>query len=210
MVKFRIFPWFSLIVVLGFLPFSGRTQGTSSRTTLKYFNKTEIGTAMGIGTFKGDIDSGSVQRKLNNDQLIFPIQTINGFTFSDKLGIGLGLGIEFWDEGLFYPVFGHVFYDLKSDGNTFFGSMNIGKAFGKRYATSYYAEGNGGLLFSIGIGYKMTVWKRLKFLYELFYRYQSIESYYTVYYDSDRTKSSQVDEKFPYNFIGLRIGIFFR
>lgn len=203
-------PKLFLFIVLFFLSGQLRPQEHSGSTTMKYFNKTEIGTAIGIGTFKGDIDSGSVQRKINNNQMIFPVQTINGFNFSGKLGLGIGVGVEFWEEGFFVPVFAHVYYDLKPDGNTFFGSMNLGKAIGTRYATSYYAEGKGGLLFSLGLGYKMVVWKRLKFLYELFYRYQSIESYYTVYYDAARTKYSTVDDKFPYHFAGFKIGIFFQ
>jgi hypothetical protein len=202
-------PGFMLVTILLCLTIKSGAQGSGGRTSLEFFNKTEIGTAMGIGKFKGDIDSGAVQRKLNNDQLIFPIQTINGFIFSNRLGIGLGVGIEFWKEGLFFPVFAHLCYDIKPAENTFFGSLSLGSAIGTRNETSFYAAGKGGLLFSLGAGYKMKVWKSLQFEYEFFYRYQSIESHYTVYYDAARTKSTTVDEKFPYHFAGFKIGIFF-
>jgi hypothetical protein len=185
------------------------SQGSNARTTLEYFNKTEIGTAIGFGTFKGDVDSGGVQKKLKNDQLIFPIQTINGFIIAGRVGIGIGVGIEFWKDGLFYPVFGHAYYDFSSKENSFFASMNLGAAIGTREATSFYAEGKGGLLFTAGVGYKMKVLKRLQFVYEVYYRYQAIESSYRIYFDAAKTKYTTVDDKFPYNFAGFKIGIFF-
>jgi hypothetical protein len=185
------------------------SQESNARSSLKYFNKTEAGVALGIGSFKGDIDSGSVQHKLRNNQLIFPIQTINGFIISGKVGIGLGLGIEFWKEGLFYPVFGHLYYDFKDSENTFFGSVNLGTAIGTRNETSYYASGKGGFLFSVGAGYKMKVAKRLQFEYEIYYRYQAIKSTYKQYFDKAQTKFINIDETFPYNFAGFKIGIFF-
>ena len=202
---------FGMLLVSMFIVAPGQaiSQDSNARTSLEFFNKTEIGTAIGLGYFKGDIDSGYAQRKLRNDQLIFPIQTINGFIISGRVGIGLGVGVEIWKEGLFFPVFGHLYYDFKPADNTFFGSLNLGTAIGTRNETSYYASGKGGLLFSLGLGYKMQVFKRLQFIYEIYYRYQAIESYYTVYYDSARTKSYTVDDKFPYNFAGFKIGIFF-
>jgi hypothetical protein len=207
MNKFTLISGFLIIIILSIKTPLLIAQESNARPSLEYFNKTEIGTALGIGSFKGDIDSGFAQRKLRNDQLIFPIQTINGFIISGRVGIGLGLGVEIWKEGLFYPVFGHIYYDFKASENTFFASMNLGTAIGTRYATTYYPSGKGGLLFTIGAGYKMKVLKRLAFEYELYYRYQAIESYYTVYYT--RTKYTQMDDKFPYNFVGFKIGIFF-
>ncbi len=209
MIKLSQIPRLLLLAlfVVAFSPLAA--QESNARMTLEYFNKTEIGAAFGIGSFKGDIDSGYAQRKMRNDQLIFPIQTINGFIVSGRVGIGLGLGVEIWKEGLFFPIFGHLYYDFKPSENTFFGSLNLGTAIGTRYETSYYPSGKGGLLFSLGVGYKMKVVKRLQFEYELYYRYQAILSHYTIYYDSARKKFSTVDEKFPYNFIGFKIGIFF-
>lgn len=197
-----------LVVLFITLPEPVSAQESSTGMTLKYFNKTEVGTALGIGSFKGDIDSIYPQHKIRNNQIIFPIQTINGVIISGRVGIGLGLGIEIWKEGLFYPVFGHLFYDFKPSENTFFGSLNLGTAIGTRNETSYYASGKGGLLFSLGAGYKMKVMKRLQFVYELYYRYQAIESTYTQY-NSYPAKPIKVDDTFSYNFAGFRIGILF-
>jgi len=207
------FSWISglpIILFIALTSFRSVAQESNARTSLEYFNKTEIGTALGFGTFKGDIYYESTQRTLKNDQLIFPFQTINGFIISGRIGVGLGLGVEIWKEGLFYPVFGHIYYDFKKDvANTFFASMNLGTAIGTRYETFNYPSGKGGFLFSLGVGYKMKLSKRLQFEYELFYRYQAIESYYRAYYNSAQTKFTEVDQKVPYNFVGFKIGIFF-
>jgi hypothetical protein len=184
-------------------------QDSGGNLSLTYFNKTEAGAAFGLGSIKGDIDSGAVQHKYRNDQLIFPIETINGFVIGNRVGIGLGVGVEFWKNAFFVPVFGHLYYDFKPTGNTFFGSLNLGSAIGNRKETAYQASGKGGFLFSLGVGYRMEIAKRLQLVYELYYRYQAIDSHYTVYFDSARKKSTTVDEKFPYQFLGFKIGIFF-
>jgi hypothetical protein len=198
-----------LLLLLCLYAFNSLSAQGSKSMTLEFFNKTQAGTTIGFGSFKGDIDSGYMQKKLKNDELTFQAQTINGFIISDRLGLGLGLGVEVWKEGLFFPVFLNVFYDFKKAPNTFYANMDIGNDYGNRYGTSYYPSGKGGLLFDIGFGYKMKVAKRLQFLYEAFYRYQTIKSHYTVYYDAARTKYTTVDDNFPYNFFGLRIGIFY-
>jgi hypothetical protein len=96
--------------------------------------------------------------------------------------------------------------------NTLFACINLGQAFGKRDSTYYYASGKGGLLFSIGFGYKMKIGKRFQFEYEIFYRYQAIQSTYRNYYVAkDSTEHfTTIDYKVPYNFAGFRIGVLFR
>jgi hypothetical protein len=189
----------------------GFSQNTNVPAAFRYFNKTEAAVGLGFGSFKADIDTNHIQKKLKNDQIIFSVQTINGVCISGRYGLGLGIGAEFWQKGMFYPVFVHLYYDFKDDENTPFAFLNIGKAFGTRYATYYYASGQGGFLFSIGAGYKMKVSKRLQFEYALFYRYQAIQStYQTEFVSNGKLISSTTDYKVPYNFGGFRIAILFR
>jgi hypothetical protein len=186
-------------------------QDPTTQQTLRYFNKTEAGVGIGLGKFKTDIFNG-YQKTVKNDQVIISVQTINGIIISGRAGLGLGLGAEFWQKGMFYPVFAHLFYDFKSSGNTPFAYINLGQAFGKRDSTYYYASGKGGLLFSIGAGYKMKIGKRFHFEYEIFYRYQAIQSTYRNYYlakDSTYHFTTE-DYKLPYHFAGFKIGVLFR
>ena len=187
-------------------------QDPVSKQTFRYFNKTEIGAGIGLGKFKTDILSNGFQRTIKNDQLVISPQTINGIIISDRVGLGLGLGAEFWQKGMFYPVFAHFFYDFKPADNTPFAYINLGEAFGKRDSTYNYSSGKGGLLFSIGFGYKMKIGKRFQFEYEIFYRYQAIQSTYRQYYiAADSTEHfSTHDYKVPYHFAGFKIGVVFR
>ena len=186
-------------------------QDQDAKTAFQYFNKTEVGIGLGLGKLKTDIHNG-FQMTVKNDQIIISAQTINGIVISGRAGLGVGLGAEFWQKGMFYPVFAHFYYDFKPTDNTPFAYINLGQAFGKRDSTYYYASGKGGLLFSIGVGYKMRIGKRFQFEYEIFYRYQAIQSTYRQYYvASDSTEHfATIDYKVPYHFAGFKIGVLFR
>jgi len=187
-------------------------QNSGEMPGFKYFNKTEAGIGIGLGNFKTDLYSTGYQKSIRNDQIIISPQTINGFIISGRVGLGLGLGVEIWEKGMFYPVFAHLFYDLKASDNTPFAYINLGEAFGKRDSTHFYASGTGGFLFSIGAGYKMKISKRFQFEYELFYRYQSIQSTYHSYYTAadSTTHFSTIDYKVAYHFVGFKFGILFK
>lgn len=181
------------------------------RQTFRYFNKTEVGAGIGLGKFKTDIMSNGFQRTIKNDQLVISPQTINGIIISERVGLGVGLGAEFWQKGMFYPVFAHLYYDFKPSENTPYAFINLGEVFGRCDSTYNYASGKGGLLFSLGVGFKMKIGKRFQFEYEIFYRYQAIQSTYRHYYlAADSTEHfSTLDYKVPYHFAGFKIGILF-
>jgi hypothetical protein len=191
---------------------SAFAQNEFADRSIHYFNKTEVSVGFGLGSFKTNVVNG-YQQKVKNDQIPVSIQTINGFIFSGRAGLGLGVGVEFWQDGLFFPVFGHLYYDLKPSDNTFFGSVSIGSAIGDRYATSYYDAGKGGFMICLGIGYKMKLLKRLQFQYELYYKYQAVQSTYSIItrdtVPTPHNNYSTIDYKVPYNFLGVRIGILF-
>lgn len=175
--------------------------------TAKYFNKTEAGYAFGIGKFQNHIIDG-IRTHTNNDQTIFSLQTVNGFMFNDRVGVGAGFGIEFWEKGIFYPLFGQLSYYLKPAPTTFYANASLGYGFGNRDETTYYASGTGGSMFSIGIGYAKEISPRFRFHFEVCYQNQALQSAYNVYIND--TLRSQVDYKIALSFIGFRVGIHFK
>src|SRR5271157_1354 len=112
-------------------------QNVSEKSGFQYFNKTEVGIGIGFGSFGTDNIRGYV-KKAKNSQIIVSPQTINGIVISGRVGLGVGLGAEFWQKGMFYPVFAHLSYDFRPLDNTPFAYINLGEAFGKRDSTSSY------------------------------------------------------------------------
>ncbi len=196
------------LLISGLVNF-GFTQDTFEKPAFQYFNKTEVGVGLGFGSFGTDDYQGYVKKAKNNQIIVSP-QIINGIVISGRAGLGIGLGAEFWEKGMFYPVFAHFFYDFKPSDDTPFAYINLGEAFGKRDSTAAYESGKGGFLFSIGIGFKKRIGKWFQFEYELFYRYQAITSNYRTYYDTIATHYTTTEYKVPYNFAGFKIGVLFK
>jgi hypothetical protein len=203
---YRIILAFSFVLTANLI----LAQAGNEDKSLKYFNRTEAGVSFGIGSFKTNIYNG-IQKKVRNDEIVVTFQTINGFKYMNKVSVGLSLGAELWQNGLFWPVYGYIGYDFKPADNNFFADFFIGYAAGKRDSTSFYHAGKGAFALTVGVGYKMKVAKNLKFIYEIFYKYQAIESDYSIYYMNNDSivKTSTVDYKIPLSFAGFKIGIWF-
>lgn len=188
---------------------SSFSQSNANDRSLKFFNRTDAGVSFGIGSFKTDIYNG-IQKTIRNDEIVVTLQTTNGVRYLDKIGLGVSFGVEKWQNGWFYPLYGYLSYDAKPAQNTVFGALYLGYAFGKRDSTTYYQEGEGAFALSIGLGYKLKVAKKLWFVYEVFYKYQSLESSYDMITQiNDSTYTTRMNYKLPLHFAGFKIGIHF-
>lgn len=193
-------------------------ESDSSTNTLRYFNKTEFGVSFGIGSYSNNVYNG-VTYKVKNDEIVVTLQTVNGVMYNNRWMLGLSLGVEKWRYGLFWPVYGYLGYNFKRTDNTFFANIYLGYGIGTRYShgggeydRSYVAEGKGAFALMLGVGYKMKVAKKLKFGYEIFYKYQAINtSYQNIYQKSDTSQvvSSTIDYKLGQHFAGFKISVFF-
>ena len=206
-MKNQLFPtlfFFSLLIFK-----SGYSQDTTYQGhTLKYFNKTEAGFSFGLGSFNTDVVNG-IQRTVKNDELVFTLQTINGFKYMNKLAVGISFGAEIWHDALLWPICVYIGYDFKPADNTMFANIYLGSAMGKRNATSYFHEGTGAFALTLGVGYKMRVSKKLRFSYEVFYKYQALNSSYDNSLTKTDTVTRTINYTVPLNFAGFKIGINF-
>ncbi|HNX85432.1 MAG TPA: hypothetical protein PKN12_00735 [Bacteroidales bacterium] len=205
------------IILISFLVWVLFAEGTAQTSTtdksLVFFNKTEGGVAFGIGSFKTNVVNG-IQKKARNDEIVVSLQTINGVKYLDRVTVGVSIGVEKWQNGLFWPVYAYLGYALKPTANSFFANIYLGYGFGTRYSTNFYEQGSGAFGMSIGVGYQMRISKKLRFLYEIFYRYQAVESTYFRINDIESDtgtyqKKTAVDYKVPLHFAGFKIGICF-
>jgi hypothetical protein len=194
-------------------------ESDTASNTLKYFNKTEVGVSFGIGSYPNNIYNG-VTYKLKNTEIAATLQTVNGIMYNNRWMLGVSVGVEKWKEGLFWPVYGYLGYNFRRTDNTFFANIYLGYGIGTRYAgggsesnTSYVAQGSGAFALMIGVGYKMKITKSVKFGYEVFYRYQALNTHYTNYYKSDTSNvylpTGTIDYKLGLNFAGFKLAIFF-
>jgi|WetSurMetagenome_2_1015567.scaffolds.fasta_scaffold40554_3 hypothetical protein len=200
------------IVPLFFLVLAGSSlaaQEQNNEKSARYFNQTELGIGFGVGKFNTDITPQG-QYTVKNNEVPISLQTINGFIFNERIGAGLGLGVEMWKDGLFFPLFGQLTYYFKAEEKGFFVSGNIGYGFGTRDSTSIYHAGTGALTAGVSLGYRMKVAKRLQFMYEFYYKYQAIQSSYSIYYSDSTRQDALIDYKVPMNFLGFRIGVIFK
>lgn len=190
---------------------SNEPEEAKKPSSVKFFNKTEAGVSFGIGSFPTDVVNG-IQKKIRNDEMPIVLQTTNGIMYMDRLALGVTVGAERWTGGFFWPVYGYLGYDFKPAANSIFANIYLGYGIGTRYSTTYVQEGTGAFSFSIGVGYKMFVTKKLKFMYEVFYKYQAVESTYSRIVDVQVDtltvrKTSLVEYKVPLHFMGFKIGI---
>ena len=190
----------------------------TASNTLKYFNKTELGVSFGIGSFNSNVYSGAngYTSKVKNIEIPFTLQTVNGVMYNNRWMLGVSLGVEKWQSGLFWPVYGYLGYNFTKTDNTFFANIYLGYGIGTRYSTSSYNQGSGAFALMLGVGYRMKVTKNLRFGYEIFYKYQAINSSYNIfkYVTSDSIhyewkQYSSTDNKVGLNFAGFKIAIFF-
>ncbi|MEI6888329.1 MAG: hypothetical protein ACOYM0_08980 [Bacteroidales bacterium] len=193
-------------------------ESDTASNTLKYFNKTELGVSIGIGSFGTDVYNG-IAYKVKNDEIVATLQTVNGVMYNNRWLLGVSIGVEKWRYGLFWPVYGYLGYNFKRTENTFFANIYLGYGIGTRYSRgssenrSYIAQGSGAFALMIGVGYKMKIAKNLKFGYEIFYKYQALNSSYQNFNKADTAKVYPppriVSYKVGLHFAGFKIAIFF-
>jgi hypothetical protein len=209
----------ALILCFALFPFGSFAQQSDTVSyTLKYFNKTEFGVSFGFGSYQGDVYSGTNggTKTLKNTEIVATLQTVNGIMYNRRWMLGASVGVEKWQNGLFWPVYGYLGYNFKRADNTFFANIYLGYGFGTRYASDpNYNQGSGAFAMMIGVGYRMKVTKVLKFGYEIFYKLQTVKSTYDLYrYDSigpnnhEWRQYATTDYKFNMNFAGFKVTMF--
>ena len=209
----RFIGFFLVYTILFLRPVPAQTPSGSSSW---YGNRTEAGISLGFGKFKTNVVNNN-QLSIKNNEIVFLIHTINGIKLQDRAFLGLGVGYELWQKGSFIPLFGYLSYDLQKKENPFVASVSLGYSFGTREAKTGtldgindYNSGKGGFMASIGLGYRLKISNKLKFVYEVFYKYQAIQSSYnTIVTDSvGKIKyNSSADYNLVNHFFGFRIGI---
>jgi hypothetical protein len=125
-----------------------------------FTNITSLGLGFGIGTIG---DEGGV----NNDGTYFALHTVNGYHVNRSLSLGVGAGIEWYDDYELVPVYADIRYSpsLTEWAPFFYGNLGFGLGFLEE-------DYDGGLMAGIGGGVQKSVNSNFAFLGSIGYRFQ--------------------------------------
>jgi hypothetical protein len=168
-----------------------------------YINNTTFGLMMGNAGYGAAINPS--------------FQTINSLTFCTKYQGGLGIGMDFMNDGVFSPVFADFRYHFLD------GEVSPYVAVGGGYAVplmdsrirygfypQYYSKSNGGPMSYVQLGLRNLVKPHLGYSLSLGYRFQYLTSDYDRYFwNSGEESFVRVHEKLTMHRVDVRIGILF-
>jgi hypothetical protein len=106
---------------------------------------------------------------------------LNGIFESNMtpITIGIGSGLEIWNNGLIIPLIGEFRYSLSENGIRPFLVGDVGYGFGKINDVDGFDKG--GVLFSVGAGMKTTLNAKSDVLFEVGYFFQKAKVYHLNY-----------------------------
>jgi hypothetical protein len=168
-----------------YLPFQYEPKG--------YVNITDFGLLIGTGN--------------NNQNGIFSVSTMNGYSFASRFIAGAGVGIELF-ESLMLPLYADTRIILMKNRITPYAGLKTGYSFALEDPAANWDESydsHGG--FTLGTGAGIFIWinDRSSFEINLSYRYQAIKTDRTYQWSGETTTLTT-----RYNRLELRFGILFQ
>lgn len=145
--------------------------------------------------------------QVSNDNFIYKSGWLLQYTadvqVSTRVYYGIGGGIEKFDDETFFPLYASFKGLLKKKDSTPYLTAQMGYAFASN--TNYYSYAGyryrGGILFSPGFGYKLSVKDKYSVLFSVNYKHQFARVQYKTF--DSRTFQDEIN----YDFISFRIGL---
>ncbi|SFA54887.1 Outer membrane protein beta-barrel domain-containing protein [Pedobacter suwonensis] len=141
-----------------------------------YFNLTEVGYTGGNHTYEQQVNPSKYEGRTSG-AYAFSLRNINGVFLTNKISVGLGLGLENYtdDDSYFtnnnlFQLFLDARYYFKNQNNTFFAYGDAGT--GLKIADDFRK----GQMFNLGLGYKFKVAPKAGMTGSLGYSDQTIKS----------------------------------
>lgn len=159
-----------------------------------YTNITEVTLGWGLSEINDQ------PRNILQKRLSFQLSTINGLTLSPYIHLGLGTGVEFWNNRGFIPIFLDLRTNLLKKKNTPFGYLDVGYSPG--WINGEDGLGFGGALVAIGVGAKISVTGKMGIVVSLGYRFQQTRQWQANY----NVRSIAILDT---QFIALKAGVLF-
>ncbi len=167
------------------IPFSYEPKG--------YINITDFGVLAATGN--------------NNQNAIFSVSTLNGYSFASRFIAGAGIGIELF-ESVMLPLYADTRVILAKSRITPFAILKSGYTFALEDPESYWGESYnsyGGFMLGTGAGAFIWVSDRSSFEINLLYRFQSVRTERTYEWSGETSMLTT-----RYNRLELRFGLLFQ
>lgn len=144
-----------------------------------YFNLTELGFFTGQQVQKLETLVGEGTLKTN--KYVISLRNINGWFLSEQFSIGAGVGLDGYhnpknsfDYNNTFLLFADARYYFKSAASTFFAYGDLGSSI------AIDDDFEKGLMFNLGLGYKLKLARRTGFVASLGYNQQQINGYRSI------------------------------
>ncbi|MEJ2883483.1 hypothetical protein [Pedobacter sp. GR22-6] len=144
-----------------------------------YFNLTELGFFTGQQVQKLEPQFGEAVYRTN--KYAFSLRNINGWFVSKQFSIGAGVGLDGYhnpkntfDYNNTFLLFADARYYFKYAASTFFAYGDLGSSI------AIDSDFEKGLMFNLGLGYKLKLARRTGFVTSLGYNQQEINGYPSI------------------------------
>jgi outer membrane protein W len=178
---------------------------------------------------KGFYNETSMGFMLGNDRNYnptanFTFQMLNGYSFGNKLSVGLGMGIESWSQTFKYPFYANAKYFLRESGMSPYIGLSAGytiTSFNDNQDNYYYpyydyaynpyyppsGRNSRGVMGGVQLGVRKLVTKNFGLTFATGLRYQRLVAHYN--YDHLDYIESYKDVENLYR-VEFRVGLLFR
>ena len=148
----------------------------------------------------------------------FGLHTVHGYQFDQRLAVGGGVGLTFWEQGYTLPLFVDVRGDLLKNTPVtphFYAQGGYGIPLSKAERYLGWTNGNitndkaiGGPLYGLGVGIRIHTPSHISWLISAGFNHETIELQYQEQWWREDTPRNVV-QTFTHNRIALRLGIMF-
>jgi hypothetical protein len=163
-----------IILAISILTIKSYSQ-TITKQEKGYFNLTEISAFGGNNAFDFQVTTNKYESR-SDGAYAFSLRNINGYFITNKIAVGLGVGLEnythsdsYFNTNNLFLLFLDTRYYFKNSANTFFAYGDIGSSV--KIADNI----DKGPMYNLGIGYKFKVGNKTALTAGLGYVDQSIK-----------------------------------
>lgn len=170
-----------------------------------YLNHTEVGIMMGRVKYDPYAGQGGTSQHISENRTNLTLQLFNGVQYSPRLGVGVIMGLDWYNSALVNPLGLGVRYDLAGKKNTcLYASADAGYGFTWFHQNSDGFDTRGGLMLNPGLGLRIGKPEGAAFTLSFSYKHQDVTVDKPLLFD----QTSRVEDR-NYNRLLVRMGISF-